>query len=58
MLADEIESMGARLSGETGREQSHIKMTVFKDDIKRAISIMGDAFSNASMDAGEFEITK
>lgn len=57
-LAEEIEMMGARLSSETGREQSHISMTVLKGDVNRAVNILGDAVSNASLDAAEYEITK
>jgi len=57
-LAEEIESMGGRLSGNTGREQSHISLTVFKGDVRRAINILGDAVSNATIDAAEFEIQK
>ena len=57
-LAEEIESMGARFDARTGREKSHVKLTVLKDDIRRAITILGDAFSNTALDAAEFEVTK
>jgi predicted Zn-dependent peptidase len=33
-------------------------LTVLKDDIRRAINILGDAFSNTALDAAEFEVTK
>jgi len=50
--------MGGRFCGNTGREQSHISLTVFKGDVRRAINILGDAVSNATIDAAEFEIQK
>ena len=50
--------MGARLHGETGREQSHIGLTVFKGDVNRAVSLLGSAISGARLDAGELELLK
>jgi len=55
---DEVMSLGARLHGESGREQSSLGMTVFKDDISRAVAVLGDAVSNASLDPAELEILK
>ena len=57
-IADEIESMGARIDGESGREQSRMTMQVFKGDIARAVSLLGDAYSNANLDAAELELAK
>ncbi len=57
-FAEEIESMGARFSGETGREQSHIEVTCFKGDVRKVVSMLGDAVSGASLDAAEFELAK
>jgi processing peptidase subunit beta len=33
-------------------------MTVFKNDVNRAVSMLGDSVSNAVLDAGEFELLK
>ena len=55
---DEIASLGARLHGETGREQSHLGLTVFKGDVSRAVSLLGSAVSSARFDAGELELLK
>lgn len=33
-------------------------MTVFKNDVSRAVNILGDCVSNARLDAGELEILK
>lgn len=50
--------MGARMHGESHREQSSIGMTVFKNDLSRAVSILGDAVANPTFDAAELEILK
>jgi predicted Zn-dependent peptidase len=55
---DELASLGARLHGETGREQSHIGLTVFRNDVSRAISLLGSAVTGARLDAGELELLK
>lgn len=57
-FAEEIEAMGARFSGETGRETSHIEVTCFKDDTRKVVAMLGDAVSNAHLDASEFEVCK
>lgn len=56
--SEEIANMGAMASGETGREHTHGSLTVLKADVDRAVSILGDAFSNASLEAGEVELCK
>lgn len=50
--------MGGRCDGKTGREQSYGKMTVHRGDVAKAVELMGDAVSNASLDAGEVELMK
>ena len=50
--------MGARLSGETGRERSNITLQCFKGDVSRAVSLLGDAVCNASLDPAELELAK
>ena len=57
-LAEEIESMGARISSDTGREISSFNINCFKGDTSRAVAMLGDAFSNATLDAAELEIAK
>ena len=57
-LAEEIESMGARISSETDREISSFNINCFKGDVSRAVSILGDAMSNINFDAAELEIAK
>jgi len=57
-FAEEVEGMGARYSGDTGREQTHIKLQVMKGDVDRAVSMLGDAVSNASLSTGEVELAK
>ena len=42
----EIETMGARFSGETGREHSNIEVTCFKNDVRKVVSMLGDADVN------------
>lgn len=55
---EEIDSLGARLHGESGREQSSIGMTVFKNDIGRAIKLLGESIANTRLDPGELELLK
>lgn len=55
---EEVDSLGARLHGESGREQTSVGMTVFKNDVSRAVHLLGDAVSNATLDSAELEILK
>jgi predicted Zn-dependent peptidase len=55
---DEVASLGARLHGESGREQSSLGMTVFKNDLSRAVAMLGDAVANPSLEQAELEILK
>jgi processing peptidase subunit beta len=57
-FAMEIETMGARFSGETGREHSNIEVTCFKNDVRKVVSMLGDAVSSANLDAADFELCK
>lgn len=56
--SEEVANLGAGVSGETGREHSHASLTVMKGDTDRAVSILGDAFSNALLESGEVELAK
>lgn len=55
---DEVDSLGARLHGESGREQTSLGLTVFKGDVGRAVKLLGAAVSSARLDAAELELLK
>ena len=57
-LAEEIESMGARISVETGREISSLNLTCLKGDLSRACALVGDVLANATIDSAELEVAK
>ena len=57
-LSEEIEGMGARINANTDREITNFNLTCFKGDLSRAISLLGDAISNPTLDAAELELTK
>ena len=57
-LAEEIEGMGARISTDIDREITNFNVTCFKGDVSRAVSLLGDAISSATLDSAELEIAK
>jgi len=57
-LAEEIERMGGNITTAIDREMTNVNMTCFKGDLNRAVSILGDTISNASLDHAELEIAK
>lgn len=57
-FAQEVEQMGARFGAIPGREQSSLGLQVFKADVGRAVSVLGDAVANASFDPAEVELAK
>lgn len=57
-LAEEVESMGARVESDVDREFTNVNMTCFKADIGRAVALLGDAVSHATLDHAELEIAK
>ena len=57
-LAEEIESMGGRVESDVDREFTNVNFTCFKADIGRAVALLGDAVSNATLDHAELEIAK
>lgn len=57
-LAEEIESMGGRITSDVDREVTNLNLTCFKGDLDRAVAVLGDAISNASLDHAELEIAK
>ena len=57
-FAEEVESMGGRVDSDVDREYTNVNMTCFKADIGRAVALLGDAVSNATLDHAELEIAK
>ena len=57
-FATEVEQMGGVFAGESGREQCSVKLTVHKADLGKAVELLGDAVSNASLDPAELELLK
>ena len=57
-FAEEIEGMGARLDTDHCRERQAMTIRCFKGDISRAVSLLGDAVSNATLDSAELELVK
>jgi len=57
-LAEEVESMGARIGVDTDREITSLNLTCFKGDLSRAVSMLGDCVSNATLDSAELEMAK
>mgnify|MGYP001440664101 FL=1 len=41
-FAEEVESMGGRVSADVDREYTNLNMSVFKGDLGRAVAILGD----------------
>ena len=50
--------MGAQLKCEAGRETCHIGTSVMKDDVNRAVALLGDMISNSILNENEFELVK
>merc|ERR1719361_895534 len=50
--------MGARINRSVDREITNLNMTRFKNDIGRAVAMLGDAVSNPTLDAAELELCK
>jgi len=57
-FAEEIEGMGARLDADHCRERQALTVRCFKGDISRAVQLLGDAVSNATLDPAELELVK
>ena len=57
-LAEEVEGMGARIGVDVDREITSLGMTCFKGDISRAVALLGDAVSSATLDSAELEMAK
>lgn len=57
-IADAIDSIGAVQSNTTGREVSNFTLQVFKNDVNKAVRILGDAVSNSVLNENELELVK
>lgn len=57
-LISEKNSMSARLSDLAGREISGQSLTVFKDDLARAVNLVGDITCNPTFDSAQLEVLK
>ena len=56
--SEEIEGMGGSMETQVDREQTSITMKIMKGDVGRAVSLLGDAVNNTSLDSAELELTK
>ena len=50
--------MGARIESDIDREITSWGVTCFKNDVSRAVAMLGDALSNPTLDSAEFEMCK
>ena len=57
-FAEEIEGMGARLDADHSRERQALTVRCFKGDVSRAVQLLGDCVSNATLDPAELELVK
>lgn len=57
-FAETIDSMGATFTGTSDREHTSFGLQVQKGDCGKAVSLLGDALCNASMNAAEFGLLK
>ena len=57
-IANEIQSMGARINADTDREITSLNLTCFKGDVSRGVALLGDAVCNATLDSAELEVAK
>ena len=54
-LEEEIENMGGHLNAYTSREQTTYYAKVFKQDVPKAVDILGDILQNSSLQAAHVE---
>lgn len=57
-FAEDVEAMGGRYEHNVDREQTRISLTVHKGDVNRAVNLLGDAITSATLDTAEIELTK
>ena len=46
-----LENIGANIQSDQGREITSFQTKVFKNDVSKAVSLLGDAFTKTSVDA-------
>jgi processing peptidase subunit beta len=51
----DVENMGGQLNAYTSRENTSYTLTVFKNDVGRAVEILGDMLSNSQYDKNQIE---
>lgn len=57
-LHSTIESMGARYHAASDRERTSFQLKTFKDDVGKAVGLLGDTVCNSTLDMGELELLK
>lgn len=57
-IADSIDGIGAVRNNKIEREQSIFSLHVFKNDVNKAVKILGDALSNSTLNENELELVK
>ena len=57
-IAQTIENHGARFTANTGREQSSFQLQVFRNDVGKAVKLLGDLICNSTLNPNELELVK
>lgn len=57
-LEEEIETIGGRMDSHSDREHQRLNLHVFKNDVPKAINLLGDMVVNSSINEGELELAK
>lgn len=57
-IANSIDSIGAIQKNETGREISSYSLQVFRNDVNKAVKILGDSLCNSVLNENELELVK
>jgi len=54
-LENELAAIGGNIQAEAGRETTKYTLTVFKDQVGKAVEILGDVLSNSVYDKNQVE---
>lgn len=57
-IANSIDSIGAIQKNETGREVSSYSLQVFRNDVNKAVKVLGDSICNSVLNENELELVK
>ena len=57
-LAEEVEGMGGSLSTSVDREVTSLTMNCMRGDVSRAVKVLTDSLSSATLDSAELELAK